>query len=319
MNENNLYGTIKMISRREQFKDKTVYYISPEYGNGTIIHYNVFEGAAITYNDLKIDTVYKDSINPKWKKGFIEINYCLSGRFQCKFLDNTYIYMGDNEIAINCCGKNMNTSNFTFRPYKGITILIEVKTMDSIIKAIFKNTKIDLHRLLDYLNTEDKCFVIKAENKIKNIFLELYTIEPEDQMDYMKLKTLELIMLLSNIEIFQQVECKKYYEKELISKIKSVKTFLEDNKEKHITIEELSREFHINTTTLKESFKGIYGIPVYTYVKQYRMYEAAKLLLQTSNKISDIAAVVGYSNPSKFSEAFHKVTGMKPINYRRNR
>lgn len=319
MNENDLYATTKMISRREQFKDKIVYHVSPEYGSGKIIHYDVFEGAAITYNDLKIDTVYKDSVNPRWKEGFIEINYCLSGRFQCKFLDNTYIYMGDNEIAINCCGKNMHTSNFTFRPYKGITILIEVKTMDSIIKAIFKNTKIDLYRLLDYLNTEDKCFVIKAEDKIKNIFLELYTIEPGDQMDYMKLKTLELIMLLSNIEIFQQVECKKYYEKELIIKIKSLKTFLEDNKEKHITIEELSREFHINTTTLKESFKGIYGIPVYTYVKHYRMYEAAKLLRETNNKVADIAVMVGYLNPSKFSEAFYKVIGMKPLSYRRNK
>lgn len=308
-----------MTSRKEIHGNKTVYYISPQYGSGTLTSYTVFNGAEVTYIDIEIHKAYNKYIDMTSRKGFIEINHCLFGRFECEFADHTFTYMGDNELAVYSCEKHVLSSNFTFRPYKGITVLIDVEKMDKTIKTIFKESKIDLYKLVNYLNSADKCFIIKSEAKIEHVFSELYTVELELQMDYLKIKVLELLLFLINIDIYEIVKRKKYYEKALITKVKSAKESLEKRKEKHVTIEQLSKEYNINMTTLKECFKDIYGMPIYTYIKQFRMHKAAELLRETNYKVSDIAGMVGYSNPSKFSEAFYQVIGIKPIMYRKSK
>lgn len=64
-------------------------------------------------------------------------------------------------------------------------------------------------------------------------------------------------------------------------------------------------------------FKGVYGTAIYTYMRNYRMDIAASLLTQTDEPITVIAGKVGYTNTSKFSEAFKKVKGKTPLEYRK--
>ena len=81
--------------------------------------------------------------------------------------------------------------------------------------------------------------------------------------------------------------------------------------------EELSEKFDISTSALKQCFKGVYGSAIYTYMRNYRMDLAASLLTQTDEPITMIAGKVGYTNTSKFSEAFKKVKGKTPLEYRK--
>ena len=83
------------------------------------------------------------------------------------------------------------------------------------------------------------------------------------------------------------------------------------------TIDELAREYLINTAALKSTFKAVYGMPVASYMKQYRMKEAAKLLRETDRSIADIARIVGYESQSKFSAAFKDIMKTLPTDYRR--
>ena len=56
---------------------------------------------------------------------------------------------------------------------------------------------------------------------------------------------------------------------------------------------------------------------VYAYMKSYRMQAATILLRDTSDSITEIAAKMGYDNPSKFSEAFKKEFGELPSEFRK--
>ena len=67
----------------------------------------------------------------------------------------------------------------------------------------------------------------------------------------------------------------------------------------------------------KSGFKQIYGETPYAYLKKYKMHKAAKLLLETNQRVIEIAAAMGYQNPSKFTEAFFSVMGKKPLEYRK--
>ena len=64
-------------------------------------------------------------------------------------------------------------------------------------------------------------------------------------------------------------------------------------------------------------FKAVYGLPIATYMKEYRIRQAMKLLRETDAPIAEIASQVGYGTQGKFSEAFKDVAQMLPTAYRK--
>ena len=86
---------------------------------------------------------------------------------------------------------------------------------------------------------------------------------------------------------------------------------------RHYTIEELSKQYLMNTTTLKSVFKAVYGMPIASYMKEYRMKLASNMLLQEDKSISGIAAAVGYKNQSKFTSAFRDIFQILPTAYQK--
>lgn len=101
--------------------------------------------------------------------------------------------------------------------------------------------------------------------------------------------------------------------------IKQVHDFLTENLDKRYTIEELSKRFLMNPSTLKAAFKAVYGNSLAAHIKEHRMELAAERLLNTDASIAEIAAGVGYESQSKFSAEFKKVYQMLPTEYRRLR
>ncbi len=99
--------------------------------------------------------------------------------------------------------------------------------------------------------------------------------------------------------------------------VKSIHSYLIENLEKRITIEDLSKKFLMNTTTLKSVFKEVYGTSVASHIKEHRMERARALLKETDTPVLEIAKLVGYDNPSKFSSAFKEVFGLLPTEYRK--
>ena len=92
---------------------------------------------------------------------------------------------------------------------------------------------------------------------------------------------------------------------------------LTEHLDQRFTIDELSKRYLINTSTLKEVFKAVYGLPIASYMKEYRIRQAMKLLRDTDTTIADIAAQVGYETQGKFSKAFKDVVQVLPTQYRK--
>ena len=110
---------------------------------------------------------------------------------------------------------------------------------------------------------------------------------------------------------------REYYTSPQVEIVKQIHKRLISDLQERPTIEDLSKEFLINTATLKSTFKGIYGQPIGTYMKEYRIRQAAALLRQTQATIAEIANKVGYENQSKFATAFRDVLNVAPAEYRK--
>lgn len=90
------------------------------------------------------------------------------------------------------------------------------------------------------------------------------------------------------------------------------------NMKRRVTIEELSKQYLINPTTLKAAFKSVYGTSLAAHIREHRMEQAAKLLRTTDMTIAQIAQAVGYDSQSKFTEAFKAFFHMLPREYRKS-
>ena len=100
--------------------------------------------------------------------------------------------------------------------------------------------------------------------------------------------------------------------------MKAIQALLTQDLTKKYTLEELSAQFDIALTPMKTCFKSVYGSPIFTYMRNYRMNVAASLLRSDKSlKVAEIAGLVGYDSPSKFAAAFHQVMGKTPLEYRK--
>lgn len=107
------------------------------------------------------------------------------------------------------------------------------------------------------------------------------------------------------------------YSAEQVETIRRVHDLLTENLDRRFTIEELSKRFLINPSSLKETFKAVYGKSLAAHIKEHRMELASGLLRETDMSIAEIAERVGYENQSKFSAEFKKTVGKLPTEYRR--
>ena len=63
-------------------------------------------------------------------------------------------------------------------------------------------------------------------------------------------------------------------------------------------------------------FKTEMGVNFQEYVQSVRMKESCRLLINTSKKVSEIAAAVGYTDIKFFNEMFKRQIGMTPREFR---
>lgn len=83
-----------------------------------------------------------------------------------------------------------------------------------------------------------------------------------------------------------------------------------------LKLQDLARQFHINSTYLGQLFRKQTGQGFSEYLNAKRIEEAKSLLKRTQLKISDIAVQVGFSNTDYFIDKFKLIVGVVPSVYK---
>jgi len=98
--------------------------------------------------------------------------------------------------------------------------------------------------------------------------------------------------------------------------VKKAQTYIERHLAEKMTMEELSSRFAIGRRNFDRRFIKATGNTPVEYAQRVKM-ESAKKAFETSRKtINEVMYEVGYSDVKAFREAFRKVTGMSPMEYR---
>ena len=75
------------------------------------------------------------------------------------------------------------------------------------------------------------------------------------------------------------------------------------------TIPKLARLAAMSPSKLKQTFKVVYGLPVYQYYQKHRMNKAKAMLLSKNYSEHQVAFELGFANRSNFLKAFYKSFG----------
>ncbi len=293
--------------------EKKEYVFTNDIGDATMTIYEVFPGVQLVYHSVHMDEL---DLSFTTEGNFIEIHHCREGRIEQQ-LEDQYFYLTPGDLSISIREQMVNTYHFPLQHYHGITIGINMTVVSNAFWRLLEEMQVQPMEIAQKLCEDKNCFIIRSEKYIEHIFSELYTVPENIKEGYFKVKILELLLILSGDDLHNSRMPLCTLAKSQVQLANQVAAYLGENMNQHITIEELAKKFNVSTTHLKSMFKGVYGVPIFSYMRIQKMQSAAQLLIHTEQPIAEIAYKFGYNNTSKFSSAFQKIMGDMPSTYRK--
>lgn len=282
----------------------------------SISRHKVFDGIDLMFLDVKQETI---QFYAKSHTKTFAINHCEEGRIECKFTSGEYLYMGPGDMSLgwHISSNYQHENYFPTKLFKGVVLLVDVEKAQPILDTLVTETRIDLTQLANRFCEQSEFGMMMEETEsVRQIFSSLYKVPDQIKGHYFKLKVIETFLLLSIISTTNH-EKRSSYRKQQVDIVKAVNEYISTQFMKRITIDSLSDQFDIPTSTLKRCFKGVYGTTIHHYLKECRINAAKHLLQESDRSILEIANAVGYENGSKFTSAFKEATGVTPSAYRK--
>jgi len=99
--------------------------------------------------------------------------------------------------------------------------------------------------------------------------------------------------------------------------IKTVLDYMKQHYPEPVTLQQLAEKAHVSKEYLCRLFHRLSGSSPMEYLNRYRIRQSTFLLLQTDERISDIALSCGFSHSSYFGKLFLEYMGCTPTEYRK--
>ena len=207
-----LYGT-SACKKVQDTEFCECFHLENESGTGMITLYHVFPGIDLVYNDIHMEycnkeqkLVYNDihmeycNKEQKPASSVMEINYCMEGRCECVFEQNEYGYIAAGDLSFCSLKKTGHVSEFPTSRYHGITITLDFSMITDEMKRILQLLSVNLEKISNISKTHSFT-IIRANQSIEHIFLELYKIPEEIRYGYIRVKILELLLVLTGFDL----------------------------------------------------------------------------------------------------------------------
>ena len=284
-----------------------------------IREYSIVPGIRLVFQDIYAKSLDYQESQPELPKDLIAIQHCREGRFEGTYPDGEVVYMGPGSLSVNLPAWAPVSNSFPLGHYHGFYLAImPVPARKSIegLEELLGPMQIDFKALSRKLSEKNRLAVYSECEELRNLAAGIYPSGKTVRETALRLRVLELLAALSASDCPLR-EQEIYYTREQVKTVKEIRQYLIKNLDRRISLQQLSETFRISLTAMKRCFKGVYGMNIGKYMREYRLQSGAEELIRTNRNISDIAASLGYENASKFSEAFVKYFGMSPSRYRK--
>lgn len=247
---------------------------------------------------------------------FIQFHYCIKGSSDFVFNNGNYRLKIEEENSL-----------LLYNPQRDLPIHLEVHSKSWLVTVLVSIKK--FHGL--FSQEADYITFLSVDNKDKKYYKDgkitpsmaialnqiiNFNLNSSIKTLYFKGKALELLSLYFNRSEDADIEqCPFLVDETNVIKIRKAKDIMIARMAEPPTLQELSEEIGLSLKKLKEGFKQIYGDTVFSFLFDYKMEVARKLLEAGNHNVNEVGLKVGYSTSSHFISAFKKKYGTTPKKY----
>lgn len=133
----------------------------------------------------------------------------------------------------------------------------------------------------------------------------------------LKIKAL-LCEIFSRILISQRAIAPKTHSETKINleRLEVMLYYIHTHFDSAISLPDLAAQVHLSREVCCRLFRKLTGRTFTCYLQEYRISKSIPLIQSGQYSISEIAAMTGFSNASRFAQAFHAQIGCNPSEYR---
>ena len=247
---------------------------------------------------------------------FIQFHYCLKGSAKFNFNSGNYAFdISDEHVLL------------LYNPQTDLPLNLELSANSWVISLLISIEKFHslfsleanyIHFLSDE-NRDKKYYDNKPISPTMAVVLNQminYNLHSSIKNLYLKGKAYELLSLYFNRNEDADIEqCPFLIDEQNVLKIRKAKDIIIAHMTDPPSLQELANEVGLSLKKLKEGFKQIYGDSVYSFLFDYKMEYARKLLSTNEHNVNEVGHKIGYSTSSHFIAAFKKKYGTTPKKY----
>lgn len=226
---------------------------------------SLYPGIDLLYLSIESDSY---SIRHRAEDNIMQINYCMSGQMVWKMENGSCIYLNPGDFSLhtmNICANSV--ISFPAGKYSGLVIYIDINKAWANPPQLLKDAEIFKETLRDKYCPGGTFSFLAGNEQTESIFSAFYGQPEQLKLPYQKIKILELFLYLSKLDVTEKNKLTAY-KSEQIEMIREIHRRLMQSMREKITIEELSRQYLINPTTLKTAFKSVYGTSIAAHMKE---------------------------------------------------
>ncbi|MEZ4855268.1 MAG: AraC family transcriptional regulator [Gelidibacter sp.] len=247
---------------------------------------------------------------------FIQFHFCLKGYSKFNFNEGRYTLdiLEENSLLL-------------YNPQRDLPIHLEIHPNSWLVSVLISIKK--FHGLfsqeadyITFLSDDNKDKKYYKDGKISPsmaiVLTQLihYNLNQSIKNLYFKGKAYELLSLYFNRNEDANIEqCPFLVDETNVIKIRKAKDIIISQMAEPPSLQELADQIGLTLKKLKEGFKQIYGDTVYSFLFDYKMEVARKLLESGEHNVNEVGLKVGYSTASHFIAAFKKNYGTTPKKY----
>ncbi len=247
---------------------------------------------------------------------YIQFHFCIKGSGQFVFNEGRYRLdiLEENSLLLYNPQRDLPI-NLAVNPHSWVvSILISIKKFHGLFSQ-----EADYITFLSADNRDKKYYKDGAISPSMAIVLNQiinYNLNTSIKPLYFKGKAYELLSLYFNKSEDADVEqCPFLVDETNVIKIRKAKDIIVSRMAEPPSLQELADEIGLSLKKLKEGFKQIYGDSVFSFLFDYKMEVARKLLESGENNVNEVGHKLGYSTSSHFISAFKKKYGTTPKKY----
>lgn len=283
----------------------------------------LFPGVELHYVSLTSENAPECSYSADYT---LLIWYCRRGSLSWRGQDGRRVALAPDDCALNAAAAwDSLTAEPGGEAFEGLCVSVDLKKLTEQPAELIAAANVTGEALWDKYCTSPLS-AAPADDTLRALLQGLYA-EAGDassplRLSWRRARVIELLLWLSRPEPRAEEahdDAISAHTAEQVAIIREIHEDLTHHIETRVTIEELSRRYLMNPTTLKAVFKSVYGTSLAAHMKEHRMGLAAQLLRETDMSIAEIAQRVGYESQSKLTAAFKEYFGMPPKEYRQRK